>query len=399
MLQCLIGVSLTGQEDTEDSSSGYREYLAWEEDYFPALLEKARAGDPEAQYEVGRTYAYAEKEHGKFDEGLKLLTKAAEQGHAEAQEVLGQALWVGELVGFPTDKKNGIKWLKKAAENGQSAAQANLGVYYYYGNSVKQDFKIARRYLESAAQQREESAQFDLGIMYLEGNGAEQNNKEALKWFTIAWANGYKHAPSAVEFTSQKVTEEEAQWARNETQNWFDPEHQPNLNVKKITLVKGSTELTLNVPENWNYGKIDPEFYYIAFIDSEPYSYNQPPDYVFDDGVGVYDLRSTILVSFSRSPYITNEQVASIRSNVKENEEYKGPNISKRFPHTTYDHEKNILWMETQLDDHGEAVKQITAIKFLEKGFIDLTLFVPKSEEVKMVQNFRNVVNNSHLEK
>ena len=50
--------------------------------------------------------------------------KAAEQGHGQAQTVLGAMYLDGE--GVPQDKSEAVKWLRKAAQQGYSVAQDAL---------------------------------------------------------------------------------------------------------------------------------------------------------------------------------------------------------------------------------------------------------------------------------
>jgi TPR repeat protein len=61
-------------------------------------------------------------------EAAKLLRKAAEKGHAEAQLLLGNCYFSGE--GVKQDVVEAAKWWKKAAEQGLADAQGILGVCY-----------------------------------------------------------------------------------------------------------------------------------------------------------------------------------------------------------------------------------------------------------------------------
>ena len=53
--------------------------------------------------------------------GMKMLTKAAEQGHAKAQYTVGFAHFSGN--GVVKNVMEGMKWLKSAAQQGESSAQ------------------------------------------------------------------------------------------------------------------------------------------------------------------------------------------------------------------------------------------------------------------------------------
>ena len=73
------------------------------------LKEKANAGDPEAQFDLGRKYLSGSKEEG-----------------------------------VPKDVEEGLKWHLKSAEQGFAPAQFNLGVIYQLGRSVKKDAEKAQ---------------------------------------------------------------------------------------------------------------------------------------------------------------------------------------------------------------------------------------------------------------
>ena len=68
-----------------------------------------------------------------------LFTKAAEQGHADAQNNLGDRYKYGE--GILQDYKQAVHWFTKAAEQGHADAQHNLGWMYEDGIGALQDYK------------------------------------------------------------------------------------------------------------------------------------------------------------------------------------------------------------------------------------------------------------------
>ena len=55
-------------------------------------------------------------------------SKAAAQGHAEAQFELGARYFEGD--GVTVDKVAAMEWWLKAAENGNATAQFNVGIHY-----------------------------------------------------------------------------------------------------------------------------------------------------------------------------------------------------------------------------------------------------------------------------
>ena len=71
-------------------------------------------------YETGRGVEQNE-------EAVKWFQKAAEQGNATAQYILGVAYAEGK--GVEQDYKEAVKWFQKAAEQGHAEAQENLRRY------------------------------------------------------------------------------------------------------------------------------------------------------------------------------------------------------------------------------------------------------------------------------
>ena len=80
---------------------------------------------------------------------IEQIRKAAEQGHASAQNNLGTRYSNGE--GVPQDYQEAVKWYRKAAEQGHASAQFNLGVIYDNGEGVPQDYVQAHKWVNLAA--------------------------------------------------------------------------------------------------------------------------------------------------------------------------------------------------------------------------------------------------------
>ena len=85
------------------------------------LLEKAAAGDAEAQFALGLMYYDGERVEKNAEEATEWWRMAAENGYAKAQFTVGVAYYRGD--GVAQDKEEGIKWLRTAAQHGQREAQ------------------------------------------------------------------------------------------------------------------------------------------------------------------------------------------------------------------------------------------------------------------------------------
>ncbi|MYF18057.1 MAG: hypothetical protein F4215_11960, partial [Gemmatimonadetes bacterium] len=129
---------------------------------------------------------------GDYATALKELRPLAEQGHAEAQYLLGYMYYKGRGVG--QDGEATVKWLRKAAEQGDVKAQYLLGYMYYKGQSIGQDSEEAQKWLRKAAEQGHAKAQFYLGEMYYKVRTVGQDEEEAVKWVHKAAEQDYDQA-------------------------------------------------------------------------------------------------------------------------------------------------------------------------------------------------------------
>jgi len=128
-----------------------------------------------------------------FDELAAIqFRKAAEQGHAGAQNALGIALINGR--GVPQNLKEGVRWTREAAENGLADAQNNLGSLYAAGIGVPADMEKAVFWMSQAAEQGDRQAQYNLGEAYATGEGVDQDWDQARSWYEKAAANGETRA-------------------------------------------------------------------------------------------------------------------------------------------------------------------------------------------------------------
>ena len=75
--------------------------------------------------------------NGQYEQAFPVCSKAAEQGDANAQVMLGAMYDFGE--GVRQDYAEAGKWYRKAAEQGYAFAQCNLGWMYNFGKGVQQD--------------------------------------------------------------------------------------------------------------------------------------------------------------------------------------------------------------------------------------------------------------------
>jgi TPR repeat protein len=175
---------------------------------FIELQRIAENGDPEAQFIVSAVLSSTTKDipgiQKSNEQSLAWLLKAAEQGHANAQWVLGTHYYYG-TAGLKQDYQEAARWLRKAAEQGIDDAQYHLAVMHNEGQGVPQDYKESVYWLRKAAAQGNASAQHGLGLMYVDGGkGVPQDYQEAAAWFRKAAQQGDADAQYSLGFVYYK---------------------------------------------------------------------------------------------------------------------------------------------------------------------------------------------------
>ena len=123
-------------------------------------LQKA-AGGAGVQYSIGNMYRDDERVATNLAEAaFNYFRKAAEQGHACAQNYMGLLYRDGS--GVVKDEAEAVKWFEKAAEQGMAGAQSNLAVMYQTGRGVAQNYSESVKWYKKAAEQGDASAQDNL---------------------------------------------------------------------------------------------------------------------------------------------------------------------------------------------------------------------------------------------
>ena len=118
------------------------------------------------------------------------IVQKALNGDAGAHTLLGQAL---DQHGQYQDA---VKWLRSAADQGYDAAQLCLGNEYFWGRGVAQDYTLAQYWWRKAAEQGLAEGQALLGAAYYKGYGVAKNQQEAVSWLEKAAAQGNDRAIS-----------------------------------------------------------------------------------------------------------------------------------------------------------------------------------------------------------
>ncbi len=105
---------------------------------FSEYLQKAEAGDAEAQFDVARSYQTGMGVPPNYARAGDWLKKAAEQGLEKAQVALGNAYDLG--MGVPMDDEASVRWWQKAARRGNVSALKSLAYAYFEGRGVDKSY-------------------------------------------------------------------------------------------------------------------------------------------------------------------------------------------------------------------------------------------------------------------
>ncbi|MDR2220959.1 MAG: SEL1-like repeat protein [Methylobacillus sp.] len=149
------------------------------------IRKAATQGNAEAQYMLGMMYMHgwgltAQSSYVAVHDAAEAANwyrKAADQGHVQAQYALA----------FFVDDAESTRWFRKAADQGLAAAQYQLGWIYQnglFGETKSNNHAVS--WFRKAANQGYADAQYALGEMYRTGNSVKRNEAEATAWLRKA---------------------------------------------------------------------------------------------------------------------------------------------------------------------------------------------------------------------
>ena len=130
-----------------------------------------------AQSNIGKMYFNGLGVDEDLEEAKKWLSKAAENGAADAMTLLGTIM-------LDEDESEGIKLIKEASDNNDYYASYALGLMYYEGTYFLQSYDKAKQYFEKAVYSAEHNeiiipnqgeAYYYLGYIYFKGLTNEKN--------------------------------------------------------------------------------------------------------------------------------------------------------------------------------------------------------------------------------
>ncbi len=165
----------------------------------------------------------AAAKRGDFKTALAEWMPLAEAGNADAQYNIGRLYAYGRAV--PQDYVKAMQWYRKSAAQGNLWAINNIGRLYQNGLGVPQDDAAAVLWYRLSADGGNGVAQYNLGSMYVRGRGIAQSDRDAHFWWSLALASDIsddvrsdvKHDIKLVE---AHMNADEIQESRRRVQAW-----------------------------------------------------------------------------------------------------------------------------------------------------------------------------------
>lgn len=141
-----------------------------------ALIEKADAGDAEAQFRVGSAYDTGTGAPRSGGKAMKYYLMAAQQGNAEAQNSVGSVLQAKKQY------SEALTWYERASVQGHALATNNLAQMYDLGMGVAQDRRKGLELYTTAADLGSAESMWNIANLYGAGQLGAVDMMSACVW-------------------------------------------------------------------------------------------------------------------------------------------------------------------------------------------------------------------------
>ena len=148
----------------------------------------ADLGHAAAQEQLGMLYNNGEGVPENCRTAFHWYCMAGNQGHARAQAAVAGCYRAG--LGIDRDYAKAVEFYRKAGDGGYAHAYTTLAYWYEKGDGVSQDLEEALRWWTKSAEAGNSEAAFLLGCRYRLGKNVSRDNAQAAKWFKIAAERG-----------------------------------------------------------------------------------------------------------------------------------------------------------------------------------------------------------------
>lgn len=146
--------------------------VSWEV-AFEYLKDAANNNSPVCQYLYGLSF-----EKTDMDQAVTWIQKSADSGFPYAE------FWIGKEFMAIDDPESAAYWYHKAAKQGHAEAQNALGDLNYFGQGTEQDYEEAFYWFQQAAQTNSPQGKYNLAHMYQNGYGTHQDYGKAIELYS-----------------------------------------------------------------------------------------------------------------------------------------------------------------------------------------------------------------------
>ena len=130
-----------------------------------------------------------------LNKSFRWCRKAARNGDPDAQAVIGDFDFEGDVEKAPKDHKRSFKWYNRAARQACPAGYYGLGLLYGDARSEhKTDTEVSFKWHSLAAGKDNKDSQYELGKMYEWGEAGAVDMEKAREWYMRAAANNHPSA-------------------------------------------------------------------------------------------------------------------------------------------------------------------------------------------------------------
>lgn len=163
-------------------------------------------------YNLGWTTTKSNQQD-KVKEDIYLLKNASANGDSEASFMLYK-LYAGMYFSGYESKELMLKYLEVASNQNDAQAQAVLAQEYYSGNLFPKDFNKSAMLFQKSCEQNNDIGCLGMASLFTVGHGVKQNYISAYILFGKSNRLGNKNAAEFKEFIEKKLTKEELQKAK-----------------------------------------------------------------------------------------------------------------------------------------------------------------------------------------
>ncbi len=174
----MVWYDLQDNDSPESKEAALRKVEAW-----------ASEGNAGAAFSANVMLAQGFGGKARIPEGFDNLLQKADAGDADAQFAIGDAYFEGKIIAQDYNKK-AVEYYKRAAASHHPPALLSLGICHAHGFGVERSMNKAIRLWLAAADLGDRDAMHNIANAYLRGTGVPRDFDAAIRWYKLSAAAG-----------------------------------------------------------------------------------------------------------------------------------------------------------------------------------------------------------------